>query len=232
MLSAVAARSRLYGYNFPGPIPTSFSTTFSATENPISESGTWLNGAANATLWNNVRTTAGIACATAFNNPAGPYDDSIAILNPSVIAIGPDQLITATVFRAGAYAPTANHEINLFLRGAFSSGSIRGYEINLSLTGAYGYIVIWFGGGNSNLSFFSQLTPISHPNLVDGDVITAQMVGTVITVKLNGSTTLGTYDTVSDSVKWASGSCGQDYWAEAGATLVNAGLTSFSATTL
>jgi hypothetical protein len=215
----------------PAVLPTSFNSLFNATENPVSESAVWLNGKANAVINNDVQTTGGIACATAINNPAGPFDDSIAILNPARVAIGPNQSVTVTVSRTAAYTPTNNHEINLFLRGAMVAGSIRGYEVNLSLKGDYGFIVLWLGGGNTSLSFFVSLTSISHPALVDGDVIYAEIVGTVITVKLNGST-LGTYDTAGDTTKWSSGSPGIDFWAETGSTLTSAGVKDFTAATL
>lgn len=216
-------------------LPTSYTTTFASTEDPISEGGIWLNGHDNGTINNNIKTSSGSAFGTAINNPAGPFDDSIAILNPTRIAIGPNQRVTTTIGRTGGYVPTNNHEVNHFVRGTMLSGSIFGYEANLSLKGDYGFIVLWKGGGNTNLSFFQQLVSLSHPNLVDGDVLVTEVSGNVIVVKLNGSS-LGSYDTVNDvalfGAKWNSGSCGIDVWAETGSTLTSAGFKDFLAETL
>lgn len=113
----------------------------------------------------------------------------------------------------------------------FPGTGIGGYEINLSLKGDYGFIVLWKGLTNTVLSSFQQLTALSHPVLADGDTLYAEIVGTVITAKVNGSS-IGSYDTSGDAIKWASGMPGVDYWAETGSTLTSAGLTSFTAATL
>lgn len=213
---------------------TSYTTALSLTENPISEAGNWINGKADAVINNDVRTVSGIACATSFNNPSGPFDDSICILNPDKFAIPANQTVTVVVFRAGGYTPSANHEINIFLRGKFTPSHISGYEVNLSLTGQYGFIMLWKGTGNTSLTNFQQLTAISHPNLADGDIIEASIIGTVITVRHNpgtGFVTLGTYDTVNDfslyGFIWSTGNPGMDFWVESGGTLTSAGITSF-----
>lgn len=216
----------------PAVLPTSFSSLFNGTENPVSESAVWLNGKAYGVNNQDVQTTAGIACATAINNPAGPFDDSIAILNPSRVAIGPNQLVTMTVARTVSYTPTNNHEINGFLRGTIIPGvGIKGYEINLSLKGDYGFIVRWEGTTNALLSSFTSLTSISHPVLNDGDIIEYSMIGTTILVRHNPGTGFVTLGSTTDST-WTSGNPGIDFWAETGSTLASAGVKDFAAATL
>lgn len=219
-------------YTRPDPPPTFYSTLFNATENPLSESGNWLNGKTYGINNQDIQTSSGNACATAINNPAGPFDDSIAILNPAKFAIGANQLVTVTVARTGGYTPTNNHEINGFLRGTIIPGvGIKGYEINLSLKGDYGFIVRWEGTTNTLLSSFTSLTSISHPVLNDGDVIEYSVTGTTILVRHNPGTGFVTLGSTTDST-WATGTPGIDFWAESGSTLASAGVKDFAAVTL
>lgn len=213
------------------PSPNFYSTNFDTDENPLSEGGRWQNGGSFYGTNNNIRALSGAAVATAFNSASGPYDDSIALLTPSRFNIGLNHRISGTVFRAGGYSPTANHECNLFVRGGQNGLFLRGYELNLSLTGQYGYIVLWKGLTNTLLSSFVQLTAITHPALNDGDVISFDAFGTVLTARL-GATVLGTYDTVSDPIKYGDGTPGPDIWAEPGTTLASAGFTAISVVTL
>lgn len=210
------------------PAITSYSTNFDLTENPLREGGRWFEGKTDYLTNNDIRSASGVAIATAFNNPAGPFDDSIALING---AFGNNQSISGTVFRAGGYTPPANHELNLFLRGGLNGSFLRGYELNLSLNGDYGFFMLWKGLTNTVVTSFTQLASISHPSLSDGDVVYFEIVGTVLTAKV-GVTTIGTYDTSGDAIKWSSGLPGIDEWAEAGATLANAGFTSVTALTI
>ena len=89
---------------------------------------------------------------------------------------------------------------------------ISGYEVNLSLKGDYGFIVLWKGLTNTLLSSFTQLTAISHPVLNDGDVVEASISGTTITVRHNPGTGFVTLGSTTDST-WSSGNPGVDYWA-------------------
>src|SRR5438874_4698763 len=57
----------------------SYSTNFSATENPISEGGKWINGGTTGRDWGNVQSTPGLAFGTMVSS-APPYDDSTAVL--------------------------------------------------------------------------------------------------------------------------------------------------------
>jgi hypothetical protein len=61
----------------------SYSTTFSLTENTISEGGKWVNGQAVAASWNNARSVSGKAYAADF---ATCHCDPITVLNSSFAA--------------------------------------------------------------------------------------------------------------------------------------------------
>src|SRR5512143_2109741 len=58
----------------------SYSTAFTATENPISESSNWINGRATGLDWQNIRTTPGFAFPVVGNPIEAGYDDITAIL--------------------------------------------------------------------------------------------------------------------------------------------------------
>src|SRR5689334_19219114 len=57
----------------------SYSTLFPATENPISECSSWLNGALDGTNWTDVATTTNFAFGTELNT-SSVLDDSTAVL--------------------------------------------------------------------------------------------------------------------------------------------------------
>jgi hypothetical protein len=58
-------------------------------------------------------------------------------------------------------------------------------------------------------------------------VLRAEIVGTVITAKINGTTAM-TYDTAGDSTKWSTGQPGIGMYAIGGATLANYGFSNYS----
>ena len=58
-----------------------YSTSFTGTENPISEGGKWLNGATNGLDWCDVQKTPGLAfgvgsCSTNFSDPTAVLTNS------------------------------------------------------------------------------------------------------------------------------------------------------------
>src|SRR5664279_834065 len=80
LAAASAAQARTYSTNLP------------LAENPVSESGNWINGKANGLDWSDVKTAGGLAFGT--ESGSGGYDDSTAILTGTW---GPDQTAQATV---------------------------------------------------------------------------------------------------------------------------------------
>src|SRR5204863_9328111 len=59
---------------------SSYSTSFGATENPLSEGGKWINGKSVGIDWNNVQTVPGKAYGAAI---ATGYNDDVAVLTTS-----------------------------------------------------------------------------------------------------------------------------------------------------
>jgi hypothetical protein len=186
--------------------PGSYATTFSATENPLSESGAWINGGTVGQDWQNVRTSGGHAYATATS--AG-YDDCIAHLS----GFPANHFAEATVHVAAGYDAKDSHEIELLLRFQITAHSARGYEINCGWNGAYSQIVRW----NGPLNDFTYLTP-SGPGfgaLAEGDVIRATAVGSTITVYKNGAQVMQATDAT-----WADGDPGVGFFVRPNAAAV------------
>src|SRR5438445_9866419 len=69
----------------------SYTTSFPGTENPISESGNWINGGTTGLDWGNVQTTAAKAFGVSLPSQFG---DPTAVLTGSW---GPNQTVTGTV---------------------------------------------------------------------------------------------------------------------------------------
>jgi hypothetical protein len=200
----------------------SYSTNFPATENPILESGMWLNGGANGIKWTNIRTQNGMAIGTMPGNASGAaeYADSTAVLSGSW---GPDQTVNATVVVPSPSSGTnVFEEVELRLRTAITANSITGYECNYSVTasGNYVQIVRWNGALGSWTLLDGRTLHVKN-----GDIISASAKGNKITTYVNGSAVFS----VTDST-YSSGNPGIGFFLE-GATDLNAnfGLTNFTA---
>jgi hypothetical protein len=150
-----------------------YSTQFVSAQNPISEGGHWVNGKSVGLDWQDVVVTApGFATFTQ-PNPS-TYDDATAILTG---VWGPDQYVRANV-RIPAVDPNFPQEIEIRLRSSLSAHTCSGYEV---LGGSQ--IVRW----NGPLGDFTVLNDEGpHGQLHDGDIFEANIVGTVITVFING----------------------------------------------
>ena len=202
-----------------------YNTKFPATENPISEGGNWINGQSVGIDWANIQTTPGLA----FGTEKGTinYDDSTALLSGTW---GPDQTIQATVHSVNQQSnQNIFEEVELRLRSSLSAHKATGYEVNFrcsKTSNAYTQIVRW----NGPLGSFTQLSGNggSQYGVKDGDVIKASMVGSQITVWLNGVQV----DQFSDS-SFTSGSPGMGFYVQgiSGPTVAaDYGFTSFMAT--
>lgn len=157
-----------------------YSTTFPATEDPISEGGVWLNGAADGVSWCNVRTTTNFAFGTQVDDF---YDDSTALLkgawslNQTGIAVAKVTAEDAVQFQ----------EIEIRLRSTLTPLSCTGYEFNwriLSTSDGYVQLNRWEGP----LAGFTLLTGNSGVGVgaADGDILKATVVGNVFTAYKNG----------------------------------------------
>jgi hypothetical protein len=198
-----------------------YSTSFPLAENPISESGLWVNGKTTGVDWADVRTTPGLALGVELGT--GGYDDSTALLTGTW---GPNQTVQATVHSVNQN-DAIFEEVELRLRSSLSAHSATGYEIlfRCSKTGnAYAQIVRW----NGPFGDFTYLDKKGGSNcgVANGDVVKATMVGNLITVYINGVVVAEATDDA-----FAGGSPGIGFFLQ-GTTGVNGdyGFTSFSAT--
>lgn len=197
-----------------------YTTTFPATENPISENGNWINGKTTGLKWQNVRTTSGFAFGT--ETGSGGYDDSTAVLTGSWNA---DQTAQATV--KIAHADSGNgvfEEVEVRLRTTISANNLSGYEINCSVIqgNPYMQIVRWNGPLGS-----WTLLDARDVGCRDGDVLKATITGSTITAYKNGSAVFS----VNDST-FKSGSPGIGFYLQGGNSSMSAdfGFSSFTAT--
>jgi hypothetical protein len=125
----------------------------------------------------------------AYGTPSAvPYSDPTAILAGSW---GADQYIEGIVYSAGPN-PSQYEEVELRLRTTITAHSITGYEIfNRCLRGdAASYLIIakWPGPLATNASDFTILFSQTGPDwgVRDGDVVSAEIIGDTITVRVNG----------------------------------------------
>jgi hypothetical protein len=159
-----------------------YTTRFSAAENPLSENGTWLGGRRGGLDWAEVATQPGFAYG--LESGTDGYDDSTALLSGPW---GPNQAAEATVHIVRA-TERVSEEVELRLRSALSPHLATGYEINFSCLKtmeAYTEIVRWDGP-------LGKFTYLSHKagaryGVADGDNIRATAIGNVIRVYLNGA---------------------------------------------
>jgi hypothetical protein len=202
---------------------TTYTTSFGATENPISEAGHWVNGQAVGLDWKDVQTTPGLAFG-ADTSGVPHYNDPTAILTGTW---GPTQTVQATVHSVNQQTGNVYEEVEIRLRSAITAHGITGYEINFRCNHDaatwYTDIVRW-NGPLGNFTFLSHLT--SGPGISDGDVVKATIVGGVITVFINGKQVNQATDNT-----FTTGNPGIGFYLD-GAAGLNAdyGFTSFTAT--
>jgi hypothetical protein len=174
MMAIQTARGRTYNTNFP------------VAENPISENGNWINGRATGLDWSDVRTNVGLAYGT--QGGGGAYNDSIAIVSGTW---GPDQSAEATVHRVNQSAPHQVEEVELRLRNTITAHSATGYEINFGqIDGHSPYMGIgyWRGAFGDFTRGGIPTTRLTNDIAThDGDVVKATMIGSLITVYINGN---------------------------------------------
>jgi hypothetical protein len=198
-----------------------YNTTFPFTENPISESGNWINGQTDGIDWNDCRTTSGYVYG---NGSVGAYKDPTALLTGGW---GQDQTVEATV-RTVNQNSSIYEEVEFRLRSTISPNVNSGYEINfrcLKTSAAYTEIVRW-NGPLGDFTYLHRNTGASC-GVADGDVVKATIIGNVITVYINGVQVNQATDNT-----FTSGSPGIGFYLQGGDTGVynDYGFTSFTAT--
>lgn len=154
--------------------PKVYSTNFPATENPLSQGGIWTNGTIDT---NNtaVQTTSGLAFATQVAHSAPPFDDSIAILS----GFRRNHFVQVTVANSSANL----REIELLLDITLAPNLASGYEIDWTTN--FGLNIYRWEG---TIGVFTPLAQgiTTGVTLANGDVLYAQIVNGVITVRCNG----------------------------------------------
>jgi len=204
-------------------IARTYTTTFSATENPISENGNWINGKTNGRDWQDVRTSGGNAIGT---QPGGGYDDSTALVTGTW---GNDQIAEATIYLTNQNSQIA--EVELRLRSSIFTGVCTGYEILFSVASGttYHQIVRW----NGPLNDFTYLS-VSPGNcgniaaLSNGNKVKAIISGSTITTYIDRGSGYVQQCQSTDST-YTSGKPGIGFYNGGSATNANFGFTSFTA---
>lgn len=158
-----------------------YTTSFPATENPISESGNWLNGAAVGLDWLNIRTSSGAAFGTRTSEPGDAID-------PTAILAGTwgwnqDVSVTLQVTSGGSFK-----EAEIRLNSSMSAHVCNGYEILYEIVGTI-TIVRWNGAvaDYTILAASADITPIVvGGGFHTGDILRATNVNGLITAYANG----------------------------------------------
>jgi hypothetical protein len=215
---------------------------------PISEGGVWWNGQQTGKLWSDVFAGLGRAYGAPTNttNGNGRYDDPTAILQGSW---NPNQKVVGTAFCSNNVVDHINYpEVELRLHFTISANVAKGYEIMWrcsdstpgSLASSYLAVAAWLGGSGQFTGLVITLPDSSTTNLVagggveDGDVVSAAIYGSTITIYRNGQL----QGTVNDST-YPAGNPGigfnyvaADNGSPTSGYNVDFGFTSFSATEL
>jgi hypothetical protein len=192
------------------PVPSgrhnSYTTSFAATEQPISERGKWISGKITGGDWADVRTSVGLAYGTEFGTREGDeaYDDSTALLTGTW---GADQTAEAEV-RSVRPSDRDFEEVELRLRSSLSSHNATGYEVLFRCSkaaDAYAAIARWDG----RLGRFAYLSQKQGPEygVTNGDIVKATAVGGVIIGYINGVEMIRATDNT-----YADGSPGMGFW--------------------
>ena len=201
-----------------------YTTTFPATENPVSEGGHWVNGGAVGLDWTNVSTTPGLAIG---HQNRVSYSDATAILTG---AWGPDQRAWASVYTVARDDPCFQ-EVELRLRSVVSAHLNRGYEISFrcSQTASAYLIIVRWNGALGDFTYLANLTGAQY-GIRSGDVVSASIVGHVITAYRNGVPMAQATDSTFTSGSPGMGFNLESRKARCGATNRDYGFTSFTAT--
>jgi hypothetical protein len=231
-----------------GAAHAQYSTSFPATENPISQGSKWISGSAAGTgcfqagvqCWGDVRTTGGtpgLAFGTSVTGTCGTTNcnDSVAVLSGSWPS---NQQACAVVGLISSNRDAGAREFEIRIRVTISPQSITGYEFNYgegTILGStlYGGAVRW----NGPLSNFTPLISFSNPQggnilpLQVGDVFCATATGSTLTATVTRSGTTIASLTTTDST-YTGGSMGIGFFDSFNANDNSFGFSSFSTTTV
>ncbi len=168
----------------------SYSTSFPLTENPICENKgngcIWVNGGTTGLDWTNILTTANVKAYGSSSGIAPGYDDSTAVLQ-NYGTWGPNQVASAVVY-LNSPGNTQDPELEIRLNVTIAAHSITGYECTFSVKND-GSQYAGFGRWNGPFGNFTPLGTLATgiTTLANGDTISCQNVGGVITMYHNGT---------------------------------------------
>ena len=158
-----------------------YATQFDGVENPLSEGGRWSN---NGLAWTHIRKDGGISYGTQTGIETGDarYADSYAVLSgfPS------DQEAWGEAYIAKPN-PACNQEIEILLRWSSSPNCTTGYECFARCTNddsSYLQVVRW-NGPLANFTYLVDLHGADY-GLKNGDILKASVIGSLITLSVNG----------------------------------------------
>lgn len=173
----------------PGPsglhATGAYSTTFGATEFPISENGRW-HRSPNA--FTSVRTASGHAYGT--NGPANTYDDSYALLS----GFGANYTAEATIYRSASLSQGITHEVELLMRASDNSQNALGYECLFNYGGGAA-LMRWDGGVGDYYELPAQGSYGYGRQLQTGDKVKCTASGSTLRSYINGTLMLTATDT-------------------------------------
>ena len=204
-------------------VAATYTTDFPLTEDPISESGKWINGETNGRDWSDIRTTGGHAIGT---QTTGGYDDSTALVTGNW---GSNQIAEATIYLTNQNSQIA--EVELRLRSSISPGVCTGYEILFSVSSGMTYHQIVRWNGPLNDFTYLDVSPGNCGNiaaLANGNKVKADISGSTITTYIDRGSGYVQQCQATDST-FTGGKPGIGFYNRGSATNANFGFTSFTA---
>jgi hypothetical protein len=207
---------------------TMYQTSFPSSENPLTESGNWINGKQAGLNWSDCASQPGLGYGTQPPGSVGAavYADSTCVLAGTW---GPNQSAQATVHCFDRNSGITK-EVELRLRTTITPGSITGYEVNFLCApngNGYSTIVRW----NGSLASFTSLSFVRGLRLKEGDAIKVTVSGGQITAYLNGTQV----NQATDPSPFQTGSPGMGFFVDlngapaSGVQSTDYGFTTFSA---
>lgn len=173
----------------------SFSTTFTGTENPISEGGLLRTGLTHGLDWTDPQKSGGIAFGSQGIKSPPPFDDSIAVLPPGYRA---NQFAQGTL---AVGAGVANgQETELFVLTTIDAHSAKGIEIDILNSGQRIFIARWNGALNDATAIAGPIT--TNVSISNGAFWYAKVFNGLLTVLCN-SLTVTTFDLTADPLNAA-----------------------------
>lgn len=200
--------------------PGGFLTSFQGTENPISQGGIWTKGStfsAGAATKTDPQIN-GKAYGTMVSSDGTNFNDSIAHLS----GFGANHEVTCTLVNLGGFAGFSL-EVEILLRSDITASHVFQYEVDCVFGGGGIDLVRWDMTLASPNAFTTLRNRVaSEIPFNNGDQVYANVVGTLITVKYRtppaAFSTLFTYDTAGDTIKYSSGNPGIGFWNQTGLT--------------